>query len=47
MESFEVSPIRPTAVGVRLMLTLVGTDKWGDPGNKQHFIWAGVWTRLG
>lgn len=31
--------------GATLTLTLAGPDRCGDPRNKQHFIWAGKWTR--
>lgn len=31
--------------GTTLTLTLAGRDRCGDPHNKQHFIWAGAWTR--
>jgi hypothetical protein len=33
--------------GETLTITLVGTDRCGDPHNKQHFIWAGNWTKVG
>jgi hypothetical protein len=33
--------------GETLTITLVGADRCGDPHNKQHFIWAGNWTKVG
>ena len=32
--------------GTALTLTLVGVDRCGDANAKQHFIWAGKWTRV-